>query len=110
MRNTFKICTGLCLGLFITASYAIDVSMHSTSSGIFALGYTVDGKSHGGLGKSYNGTGMPSGTYAFGVRAHGNDVSCVQKDGKKTFHLTSNTDATAVYDGASKCTLTLTSK
>jgi hypothetical protein len=110
MRNTVKIFAGLSLALFITNSYAIDVSVHSTSSGIFALGYTANGSSHGGLGKSYNGTGMPVGAYVFGIRAHGKDVSCLLKNGQKTIQLKSNTAATVVYDGVDKCTLTLAPK
>jgi hypothetical protein len=106
MRKLSKIIAGLGLVLFATQSFAIDVHVQSSSSGIFALGYTVDGSKHGGLGKTYNGNGMPAGTYTFGLRSHGKDVGCVTKDGKKDIKINSNTMATYDFNGTT-CTVSL---
>lgn len=110
MRNKLKILLGFFLSFFILNCYAIKVNVQSSSSGVGALGFTVNGKNHGGMGRTYSANGMPVGTYTFGIRAGGaltgTDVGCATSSGKKT--VTLNKDSTAVlkYDGK-RCTMSI---
>jgi hypothetical protein len=92
------------LSFCISTSYAITVTVQSTSKNITGLGFKANGKKHGGLGTKYHASGMPKGTYAFGVRMKGKDVPCLTKDGKRTTEVTKNTNATLVVKGGS-CSL-----
>jgi len=98
------------LPIFLTSlSYAIQVNVKSPSRKVQALGFTVDGDKHGGLGKSYRGRNMPKGDYAFGIRSHLKDVPCLTKKGKKTVSLTKNTNATLIFNGET-CVLVIKGK
>lgn len=95
----------LCL---IANSYAIQVSVRSSSPAVSALGFQVNGKKYGGMGKSYNKSGLPSGSYQFGVRINGvfgTDVPCFGQ-GKKAVSLSKDTKATLNYSN-NRCTVQL---
>jgi hypothetical protein len=109
LRTFTKLSLGLLLAVTITNANAITVNVSSTSKNITALGFTTNGSKHGGLGSTYHASGMPKGSYAFGVRAHGKDIPCYGKDGKKTVKLTKSTKATLEFKGK-HCTVDLGSK
>lgn len=100
---------GLFLAMFSLQAFAIQVSVQSPSQGVAALGLTVNGKSHGGAGRSYNKSGLPAGSYSFGVRVggvFGTDVGCSTNKGQTTVNLNSDTTAILNYDGQ-RCTMRL---
>lgn len=106
MRNYIKILLGVCLSLVIFNCYAIQVNVQSPSKQVAALGFTVNGKSHGGAGSSYSKKDMPTGVYTFGVRVggvFGTDVGCTM-NGRNSVNLRTNTTAVLNYDGQ-KCTM-----
>jgi hypothetical protein len=90
--------TSFVVVLFTLPSYAIKVTVQSSSKGVTALGYTVNGKKSGGAGGSYKNTDAPTGKYLFGVRA-GGDVPCATKEGKKAMTLKKDTTVTLTYNG-----------
>jgi hypothetical protein len=108
MRTYLQIFTGIFLSCVISTTYAINVNVHSTSKSISALGFTVNGKNHGGMGTSYSATNMPSGKYSFGIRVGGammgKDVSCRPNNGQKYVILNKDTNAILEYTGKT-CTL-----
>ncbi len=112
MNNQLKVIVGLFLSLFILKVYAIQINVQSSSKEVFGLGFAINGKDHGGAGKTYSITGMPvGGLYNFGVRVggpFGNDVDCL-KQGKKFFVLKTDTTAVLTYLG-SRCTLQIYSR
>jgi hypothetical protein len=95
MQTISKILMGLFLALFMTGSYAITVNVQSSRDNVQALGFTVR---HGGLGSSYQSSGMPTGKYAFGVRAHGRDIACYANN-KRTVYLNQSANVTLSYSG-----------
>jgi hypothetical protein len=103
MCNYSKIFTGLFLFCFFSTSYAIDVNVQATSSDVSGLGFTVNGKNHGGKGNSYTAKNMPSGIYTFGIRVNGaifgKDISCYTGNGGNRINLNKDTNATLMYDG-----------
>jgi hypothetical protein len=103
MRKRILLCT--ILTCCISTSYAINVSIQTPSQEVSALGFTVDGKNHGGMGRSYTGKNMPAGNYSFGIRIHGvfgTDVPCYVND-KRSVML--NQDATVMLQYSNnKCT------
>ncbi|MHB1947214.1 MAG: hypothetical protein ACYCQI_03770 [Gammaproteobacteria bacterium] len=100
MRYQFKILALLLLASFSLNCYAIQVNVKSTSNDIMALGFSVNGENHGGLGTSYSNDNVPVGDYIFGVRAHNNnDITCYTNQGKASIHLNKSTTATLHYDG-----------
>lgn len=93
----------LCL---VANSYAIQVSVRASSPAVSALGFQVNGKKYGGMGKSYSKSGLPSGSYQFGVRINGvfgTDVPCLAK-GKKAISLSKDTNAILNYSN-NRCTV-----
>ena len=81
-------------------SVALSISVQS-SGDVSALGFTLNGKNYGGAGTSYSKSGLPSGSYSFGVRVNGlfgNDVPCLYK-GKSTVALSKDTAAFLKYSG-----------
>ena len=109
MHTITKISLSLLLAATITNANAITVNVTSTSKNLTALGFTVNGSKHGGLGSTYHGSSMPKGNYTFGVRAHGKDITCYDKDGKKSVKLTKSTNATLKFKGK-RCTVDLATK
>jgi hypothetical protein len=104
MRNLLKVVISCFLLFFVMNSYAIQINVRSTSTKIMGLGFTVNGAKHGGPGSKYHATDMPKGTYTFGLRAHGKDIGCFTKDGKKEINLTKNTNAVLKLKGR-RCTV-----
>jgi hypothetical protein len=104
-----KLSLGL-LTMFLTCTYincaAINVNVESTNENIEGLGFTVNGKQHGGMGHSYKGDNMPKGNYTFGVRKKGKDITCFTSDGKKHVKLKADTNATLMFDNK-KCVVKL---
>lgn len=94
----------LILSLVTTFSYAIEVKVQTTSKEVTGLGFTVDGKQHGGLGTSYEAKEMPEGKYNFGLRDKDKDIGCHNDKGEESVQLVKNTTATLVYENG-KCTL-----
>jgi hypothetical protein len=108
MRNLSKLFI-LSLLFFVSTSYAIQVNVRSTSTKITALGFTVNGSKHGGLGSQFHARKMPKGLYSFGLRANGKDLACVEKAGKKKIKLLKNTNAVLDFNGK-KCTVKFASE
>lgn len=109
MRAITKTLSVLVLVAAASSTYAIQVSVQSSSSAVSALGFSANGKSHGGAGRSYTNSNMPVGTYTFGVRVNGlfgTDVACATSNGRKTFTLKSDTSAVLNYDG-NRCIMRL---
>lgn len=99
-----KIILSAFITCFATQTFAIQVNVSSPSS-VSALGFTVDGKKYGGMGKSYNKSGVPTGMYRFGVRVNGifgNDIACFNQ-GKISVFLTKDSDVTLIYNN-NRCT------
>jgi hypothetical protein len=73
------------LTMFLTCTYingfAITVNVESTNHNITGLGFTVNGKKHGGPGHSYQAESMPKGSYVFGVSKDGKNKKCEVKLG-----------------------------
>lgn len=95
------------LVLFMPVSQAqstIKVDVVSTSKDVKALGFTVGGKDHGGMGKSYSKKGLPAGAvYQFGIRigsVFGDSVACGSRK------LSSSSRVTLKYNGKS-CSITV---
>jgi hypothetical protein len=109
MRTLAKVSLALVLSVAMTQSFAIQVNVQSNASKIDGLGFTANGSKHGGLGSSYQGDGMPKGTYTFGLRAHGKDIPCPTKDGKRSVKITKNTTAMLKFNGR-RCTANLSSE
>src|SRR5690348_14812541 len=103
MKTYFKFFVGTVLFLFISSTYAININVQSTSKNVSALGFTVNGKNHGGMGSTYNAKNMPIGKYSFGVRVGGTilgkDVPCNLSNGEKYVILKSDTNALLHYNG-----------
>jgi len=103
MRIYSKIVTGIFLSCLLSTSYAINVSVQSTSKDISALGFTVNGKNHGGMGTSYSAKDMPTGSYSFGIRVggviSGKDIPCNANGSKKNVNLNKDTNAILEYNG-----------
>ncbi|MBV8801867.1 MAG: hypothetical protein JO131_02670 [Gammaproteobacteria bacterium] len=95
------------LFFFFSSSYAININVHSTSK-VSGLGFTVNGKNHGGMGNTYSAKDMPEGKYSFGIRVggaiSGKDIPCNSSDGQKYVILKKDTNAILQYSGKS-CTL-----
>lgn len=103
MRKYLNVLFGISLFCFFSMSYAISINVQSTSNEVAGLGFTVNGKNHGGRGNSYTATNMPAGTYTFGIRVgnslFGKDVSCYTGNGMNRVNLKNNTNAILEYDG-----------
>lgn len=80
-------------------AYSFQVKVVSTNKDIQGLGFTVNGKDNGGMGREYHKSGMSKGKYSFGVRMNGKDIGCKDKSGKKFFNLTSSTQAVLSLKG-----------
>jgi hypothetical protein len=89
-------------------AYAINVKVVSTNSDIQGLGFTVNGKENGGMGTEYHKAGLPKGSYSFGVRMNGKDISCKDGHGKKMIRLNSDTNAVLNLKG-NRCKVTISS-
>lgn len=112
MNLKIKIMIGTFLSLFALQSYAIRVDVQTFGAGVKALGFTVNGESHGGRCCTYSKTSMPTGSYSFGVRVGsligGTDVSCVTRGGESSAML--NTDSTAIlFYSNDKCKMRIVS-
>ena len=98
----FKSIIATFLFLVFSSSYAININVHSTSK-VSGLGFTVNGKNHGGMGSSYSAQNMPAGKYSFGIRVggaiSGKDVPCNSDNGQKYVILKKDTDAILQYSG-----------
>jgi len=63
----------------ILANDRIKINVEIKNDSVAAIGYTVEGKSFGGMGRSYLGVGPKNKKYVFGVRKHsvlGADIRC----------------------------------
>lgn len=110
MHKPIRSVLGIVMMLFALNSYAIQVSVSSSSNGVAALGFTVNGKNHGGAGKSYSNSDVPAGSYSFGVRVGGllgKDVGCTVK-GNGNVTLTKDASVTLNYNGKT-CTAKIAS-
>lgn len=107
MRAYLKSFTGILLFFFISSTYAININVHSTSK-VSGLGFTVNGKNHGGMGSTYSAKNMPVGKYSFGLRVggaiSGKDIPCNSDNGQKYIMLKKDTTAILQYSGKN-CTL-----
>jgi hypothetical protein len=103
MRSYLNVFVGALLFCFCSISYAINVNVQSTSKDVSALGFTVNGKNHGGRGNSYSAKNMPTGLYTFGIRVggaiFGKDISCFTDKGTNRVTLNSDTNAILEYNG-----------
>jgi hypothetical protein len=103
MRTYLKASVSIILFCFFSTSYAININVQSTSKDVSALGFTVNGKSHGGRGNSYNASNMPAGQYTFGIRVNGaifgKDISCPMANGNNQVNLNKDTNAVLEYNG-----------
>ncbi len=106
-----KLTLGL-LTMVLTCTYitcsAITVSVDSTNENIVGLGFTVNGKKHGGPGHSYSADNMPKGSYNFGVRKKGKDIPCLTANGKRSIKLKADTKVTLMFDDK-KCQMKVNS-
>lgn len=105
-----KCLLGLIIYCYLSTSFAITVTVSSATKNISALGFTVNGQSHGGMGSAYRATNMPSGQYSFGIRVGGaitgTDVPCPLANGHRYVNLKNDTRASLAYNGQ-RCLLTL---
>lgn len=111
MHALWRVLLGFILACAMLEVHAIEVNVQSTTNDISGLGFLVNGESYGGLGDSYRQTGMPKGTYSFGVRVggiFGDDVEC-HVDGKTTVDLNQDTTVMLNYDGKT-CTAVVKNK
>lgn len=99
MRIQYKIIALLFFSFFSTTSHAIQINVQSTSNDIMALGFTVNGENHGGLGTSYSNDNSPIGFYTFGVRSHNTDITCYTNKGKMSIQLNKSSTAVLHYNG-----------
>lgn len=81
MKFNIKTFSYVTLTLFSLQAFAEDtikISVKTKEATASALGYTVEGKDHGGPGKSYTGKGPKNKKYSFGYRkrAKGTNISC----------------------------------
>ena len=107
MRNQFKFIIGFALAFVIFNVYAIQVYVKTLSNDVAALGFTINGKNYGGMGKSYIRNNAPAGSYTFGVRVggiFGDDVGCMTAQGKDSIMINGNTTAILTYKGK-QCTV-----
>jgi hypothetical protein len=109
MNIILKVVISLLATITFSSAFAINVNVHSTSSKIDGLGFTVNGSKHGGMGANYHGNNMPKGSYTFGLRVKGKDIGCLDKSGKKNFKLSRSSAATLSVKGG-KCTVKINSK
>jgi hypothetical protein len=104
MSNHSKLLATLILVCCFSTSYAITVNVQSSSKDISALGFTVNGKSHGGAGSSYSAKNMPTGKYSFGIRVggtiFGTDIPCPSANGEFV-NLTKDTNVMLQFNGKS---------
>lgn len=104
MHTYLKSFITICLFLLFSSTYAININVHSTSK-VSGLGFTVNGKNHGGMGSSYSAKNMPKGKYSFGIRVggaiSGKDIPCNSGNGQKYVNLKKDTNATLQYSGKS---------
>jgi len=102
MRIYFKSLLAICLFLFFSVTYAININVQCTSK-VSGLGFTVNGKNHGGMGSTYSAKNMPEGKYSFGIRVggaiSGKDIPCNFENGQKYVILKKDTNAILHYNG-----------
>lgn len=99
-KAKIKIILGFFFFLFSLQTFAFQVTVKSSSKEVSGIGFSVDGKNHGGMGKSYTKANMPAGSYAFGIRVDGlfgTDVGCKTPKGKKYIALKNDTVAIVKY-------------
>ncbi len=112
MKQLMNILSIAILTMFPLASHALQVSVQTSSSNVFALGFEANGQRYGSIGHSYTTNNAPlGGTYIFGVRINGllgKDVRCNQR-GKEVFKLQKNTSAILNYNGTS-CAVSVSSR
>jgi len=102
IRNSIKIIGGTIfavLSLQIFAENTIRITVKTEERTAAGIGYSVEGKIAGSIGKSYTGKGLKNKKYLFGYRKisiSGTNISC----GTKT--LTKDTTITLVTQG-DKC-------
>lgn len=81
-RNSIKFFSCLIIALFSLQSFAskiIRVNIRTNEPKAAALGFSVDGRKAGGVGKSFSGRGPVNRTYLFGYRTKApqrTNVSC----------------------------------
>ena len=90
----------------VLCAHAIQVNVQTQSKGVFALGFTVNKKSYGGMGHSYTRKNMPmDSAYSFGLRAGGlmgDDVTCYtqfKNEKKQQVTLTEDSAVALDFDG-----------
>lgn len=101
MRKILQTFFGLTLASIALTSYAIQVSVQSSSSEVAAIGFEANGKNYGGMGKSYYKKDAPVGSYSFGIRINSifsKNITCFTSTGKKYVTLKKDTKATLVYN------------
>ncbi|KTD31635.1 hypothetical protein Lmor_2511 [Legionella moravica] len=82
MKRTSKLWSCIGIGLFSLHAFAADtikVTVKTLEKNAIAIGFTVDNKEYGTLGKSYSGRGPKDKVYSFGYRKDslfGDNVSC----------------------------------
>lgn len=103
MKSYLKL-LAVTLSLIASSTYAININVQSTSK-VSGLGFTVNGKNHGGMGSTYSAKDMPEGKYSFGIRVGGTvlgkDIPCNASNGQKYVILKKDTNATLQYSGKS---------
>src|SRR5437016_1762829 len=114
MNLKIKCTVGIFLLFFTLESYAIRVDVQtSKDAGVKALGFTVNGKSHGGRCCTYYKTNMPAGSYTFGVRVGsligGTDITCFTRSRNPSVMLNTDSTATLFYTN-NKCKLNIVSQ
>lgn len=81
-RNSMNFFSALIISLFSLQSFAsntIRINVNTNEPKSAALGFSVDGKKAGGVGRSFSGSGPANKTYLFGYRTrvpHRTNVSC----------------------------------
>jgi hypothetical protein len=106
-----RILLGLLLFLFALPLSALEVNVQSPSNGVSALGFSLNGKSYGGMGRSYVKSNLTPGAYQFGVRVggiFGKDIPCLAAN-NQAVQLKNNTTAILTYSN-NRCTVQISSK
>jgi hypothetical protein len=105
IRFILKTVVASVLSLFVITSYAIEVNVKTNADKVTGIGFTVNGKKHGGMGSSYKAKDMPADAdYTFGLRIGTQDIGCKTEGGDEAVKLSADSNIELSYtDG--KCTL-----
>jgi hypothetical protein len=105
MNKYLNLCMGLFLGLFALESYALQISVQTSSKEVYALGFkeVSTGKKFGGSGTSYSKSGLNPGKYKFGIRVGGllinyKEYGCYYK-GSDSVMIKGNASAVLRFNG-----------